>query len=205
MKVAVGTAAVLALALLLYLTFGEYTRKVHVTGSIVPGTGVIRAVASQYGMVVARPVRGGDVVAQGQVLYELSSERTNGSGGIDARIDHSLIERRSLLAEERELQTAQLQQREKEIYQGGAVPKFGGASSERGPVLAHACCARPGGSRASGSKSYSSTCSGCRDGGGADRRTGPIRSGRNAARHRYSACEYARSAFAGPLERRRLY
>jgi membrane fusion protein len=117
MAVAAGTAAVLALALLLYLTFGEYTRKVHVTGSIVPSAGVIRAVASQYGMVVARPVRDGDIVAQGQVLYELSSERTNGSGGIDARIDHSLIERRSLLAEERELQTAQLQQREKEIDQ----------------------------------------------------------------------------------------
>lgn len=110
MRLAAGIALGLTLALGCYLVLGEYTRKVRVAGRIVPAAGALKAVAPQFGRIVARQVQDGDSVQAGQVLYELSSERAGESGGIDARIDASLAARRDLLAQERALQTEQLQQ-----------------------------------------------------------------------------------------------
>jgi membrane fusion protein len=115
MRVAAISAAILTIALALYLWFGEYTRKVRVTGQIVPAAGALKAIAPQPGRIVARHVRDGDVVAAGQVLYELSSERAGQGGGIDTRIDGLLASRRELLMQERTLQSQQLQQRERSL------------------------------------------------------------------------------------------
>jgi membrane fusion protein len=115
MKLAASVAGILTIALILFLAFGEYTRKVRVTGQIVPAAGTIKVTSPQYGRVITRLVAEGNQVLKGQVLYELSSERTNEKGGIDARIDISLAARRTSLAEETNLQTQQLQQREKAL------------------------------------------------------------------------------------------
>ena len=45
--------AVLALAMLAFFVFGEYTRKARVTGVIVPVNGIVRIVAPQAGVVRA--------------------------------------------------------------------------------------------------------------------------------------------------------
>ena len=111
-RLAAAISLALAALLLLLLVFGEYTRKVHVSGQLVPASGVIKAEATQSGRVVARNVADGDIVAEGQVLYELSAERTNRDGGIDARISASLAARRRLLADEADLQARQCQQRQ---------------------------------------------------------------------------------------------
>lgn len=115
MRLAAGIAVVLTLALGFYLGLGEYTRKVRVAGQIVPAAGALKAVAPQFGRVIARQVQEGDIVQAGQVLYELSSERDAQGGGIDARIHASLDARRDLLTQERVLQTQQLQQHEKSL------------------------------------------------------------------------------------------
>lgn len=112
MRLAAAFAAVVTVMLLVYLTVGEYTRKVRVSGQLVPTAGVIKAVAPQFGRVLNRPVHDGDTVKAGQVIYELSSERDAQGGGIDTRIDVSLAARRDLLNQERILQTQQLQQHE---------------------------------------------------------------------------------------------
>ena len=115
MRLAAGIAALLTISLAFYLAYGEYTRKVKVTGQLVPSEGAIKVVAAQFGRIVGRRVHEGDVVTSGQILYELTAERSNANGGIDARIDVSLASRRELLAQERFLQTQQLQQREKSL------------------------------------------------------------------------------------------
>lgn len=115
MRIAAIAAAVLTIALALYLSFGEYTRKVRATGQIVPAAGALKAVAPQFGRVIARHVQDGDLVQAGQLLYELSSERAGQGGGIDTRIDVSLASRRELLTQERVLQTRQSKQQQRSL------------------------------------------------------------------------------------------
>lgn len=115
MRLAAGLAAILTISLFFYLAYGEYTRKVVVAGQIVPSSGAIRVVSPQFGRIDERKVHEGDVVIKGQVLYELTAERSSVNGGIDSRIDVSLSSKRALLIEERLLQDQQLQQREKSL------------------------------------------------------------------------------------------
>ncbi|HJU71805.1 MAG TPA: biotin/lipoyl-binding protein [Paucimonas sp.] len=105
----------LILALGIYAYVGEYTCKVRIVGQLVPSAGVLNVVAPQSGRILARHVRDGDAVHAGQLLYELSSERTGSGDGIDTRIDASLAARRDLLMQERTLQARQLQQHEKSL------------------------------------------------------------------------------------------
>ncbi|MBC7681985.1 MAG: hypothetical protein H7172_06595, partial [Ferruginibacter sp.] len=44
--------AVLAMSLLAFLVWGEYTRKIRASGTIVPNTGVIKVTPAQAGIVV---------------------------------------------------------------------------------------------------------------------------------------------------------
>lgn len=115
MRLAAAIAAALTIVLIVYVCFGHYTRKVRVVGEVVPAAGVLKAIAPQFGRVVKRHVQDGDIVKQGQVLYELSAERAGDGGGIDTRIDASLKIRGELLVQELALQTQQLQQREKSL------------------------------------------------------------------------------------------
>ncbi len=112
MRLAAAFATVVTVALLSYIAVGEYTRKVRVSGQLVPSAGVIKAVAPQFGRILSRQVHDGETVKAGQVIYELSSERDAQGGGIDTRIEVSLAARRELLTQERVLQTQQLQQHE---------------------------------------------------------------------------------------------
>ncbi|MEC5162480.1 MULTISPECIES: HlyD family efflux transporter periplasmic adaptor subunit [unclassified Janthinobacterium] len=115
MRLAAGLAAIMTMALSFYLAYGEYTRKVVIAGQIVPSAGAIKVVSPQFGRIDERKVHEGDVVIKGQVLYDLTAERSNINGGIESRIDVSLASRRALLIEEQFLQDQQLKQREKSL------------------------------------------------------------------------------------------
>jgi membrane fusion protein len=115
MQIAAWVSIVITLALITYVSFGDYIRKVRVTGRIIPAAGALTVVSPQFGRVVARHVHDGDTVQAGQVLYELSSERISDKGDIDAHIDAALSTRRDLLVQERALQSQQLQQHEKSL------------------------------------------------------------------------------------------
>lgn len=110
-RLAALVSGCIMLALGIFVSCGEYTRKVRVPGQIVPATGAIRVVASQFGRITTRHVHEGDTVERGQVMFELSNERMGASGGVERRINLSLSARRVELAEERKLQIAQLTQR----------------------------------------------------------------------------------------------
>lgn len=108
MRVAAAGAGALTLALGLLLAFGTYTRKVTVAGQLDPGAGSVKAVAPQFGRIARSLVVDGQLVAAGQPMFELSQERTGGSGAVDAHIDHLLATRSDARDQTRRLQTEEL-------------------------------------------------------------------------------------------------
>jgi membrane fusion protein len=115
MRVAAWVSATLVAALVVFAVVGEYTRSVRVSGQLVPAAGTLKAVAPQFGRVTHKRVHDGEAVRAGQVLYELSSERASDGDGIDRRIEMALKMRGDMLTQERDLQTRQLQERERSL------------------------------------------------------------------------------------------
>lgn len=113
-------AAALISALLLatfgcFLSMGQYTRKVRVTGSLVPTTGAIKVVAPQFGRVQSCQVREGETTAVGRVMFELSAQRSSEGGDLDQRIEVALASRRESMTQEKVLQIQQLRHREQSL------------------------------------------------------------------------------------------
>jgi membrane fusion protein len=94
-----GVAVATALALGAFLALGEYTRKVRVSGVLVPDRGLIRLVSPQDALVVERRVAEGARVHAGDVLFVLSLDRSAASGDTQAAVQRSLAAREKSLAE----------------------------------------------------------------------------------------------------------
>ncbi|MDB5959598.1 MAG: hypothetical protein JWP59_892, partial [Massilia sp.] len=110
MRVAAGFGGAVVLAVLLLLGFGEYTGKVRVGGVLAPAGGALKVVAAQAGRIKARHVKEGDIVGDGQLLFELSAERIGAAGSIDERVGAQLAERRHQVELRRAASAEQLQQ-----------------------------------------------------------------------------------------------
>jgi membrane fusion protein len=110
MKVAAGFGGAVVVAVALLLAFGEYTSKVRVSGHLEPVGGAIKVVAGQSGRISVRHVREGDTVKAGQLLFELSAERIDAAGSIDARVGAAIDVRRDQIALRRDVSIAQLRQ-----------------------------------------------------------------------------------------------
>lgn len=94
-------AAVLGVLVVLFLTYGTYTRRATVTGQLVPSAGVIRVHTPQTGVVVERKVNEGQIVRKGDVLFVLNSDRLgSGTREIQADIGQQVDERRRSLEAE---------------------------------------------------------------------------------------------------------
>ncbi len=64
------------LAAILFLVFGEYTRRVRVSGVVLPIDGLTRLVAPQAGWVTELKVKEGQNIRRGDILYTLSIDST---------------------------------------------------------------------------------------------------------------------------------
>jgi membrane fusion protein len=104
LHVLTGLALASAVAVLTYLTLGEYTRKARVTGVLVPDKGVIRLMAPRTATVLEAHVAEGRMVHQGDTLYVLSVERSTLAGDTEAAVQQTLA------ARERSLQGASQEQ-----------------------------------------------------------------------------------------------
>jgi len=91
--------ALSAMAVGAFLTLGEYTRKVRVTGVLVPDRGVIRLVPPQDAVVLERRVVEGAQVRAGDVLFVLSLDRAAAGGDTQALVQRTLAERAQSLRE----------------------------------------------------------------------------------------------------------
>jgi membrane fusion protein len=91
----------IALGVVLFASFAEYTRKAHVTGYLAPTKGLVKVHAPQSGTLIEMRVEEGQQVKQGDVLYVLSTERSS----LNARESQALAiaqlrERRASLVRE---------------------------------------------------------------------------------------------------------
>lgn len=121
MRLAAVVAALLVIAVLGFLVTGHYTRSVTVSGVLVPVAGATRSTSPQFGPIVAMHAREGDIVHEGQVLFELSSERDTLGGGVETRTSNALLAQRELAAVEAEAQLAQLAQKRQELHARRAI------------------------------------------------------------------------------------
>ncbi len=76
-----GIVLVVTLALVGFFVWGEYTQHETLFGQLVPARGIVEVRAPQVGTIVQRSVAEGSVVASGDVLYIISSERVSRTHG----------------------------------------------------------------------------------------------------------------------------
>ncbi len=88
-----------AVAIGAWLVLGEYTRKAHVSGVLVPDRGWIRLVAPQLATVAERRVEQGQAVHAGDVLFVLTLDQYVGDGTAQQRVQSSLRARQESLQE----------------------------------------------------------------------------------------------------------
>ncbi len=74
-----GCAVLIAALVLAYGCYGEYTRKAHVPGYLVPTKGLIKIFAPETGTVTEKYVSEGQEVKQGDALFVISTERSTES------------------------------------------------------------------------------------------------------------------------------
>lgn len=96
-----GLVACTAMATGLFLFQGEYTRKAHVLGVIVPDRGLLRLPSPAVGTVVERRVSEGDPVRAGEVLFVVSVDKSTLKGDAQSAVQGSLDARQRSLQEAR--------------------------------------------------------------------------------------------------------
>lgn len=83
-----------------FFTFGEYTRRVRASGTIVPSSGIIRVFTPQVGRVTELAVADGDAVHRGDPLYTLSLDSVTALGETEAAVATQMRLQRAELAAE---------------------------------------------------------------------------------------------------------
>jgi membrane fusion protein len=96
-------ALAIALAILAFLMWGEYTRKARLTGALVPAEGLVRVVAQQAGRVESVRVSEGQETREGEVMITVADGRAGSSReDVGSTIAARLGERGRSLEQQRE-------------------------------------------------------------------------------------------------------
>lgn len=103
-----GVAALIALALFCFVTFGSVTKKARVTGITIPVGGSISIAAPNAGLLIHSHVKEGQRVQAGEVLFELSNERQGEKGEITFLVAQQLANRQQSLEAEQRLRGVQV-------------------------------------------------------------------------------------------------
>ena len=105
LRLLVLAAVAIALALLAYGAWGEYTRKAHVAGYLAPTLGLIKIHTPQTGRIREKRVSEGQRVKQGDPLFVIASERaTAAAADTEAAMLRELALRRASLQREQSKQ-----------------------------------------------------------------------------------------------------
>lgn len=108
-----GLAALVGATIVAFLFGASYTKRVTVSGQLLPDTGLVKMYATQHGVVLEKRVAEGQAVKRGDVLYVLSSDRQDASTrGVQEAISRQVGLRQQLLHEE-VAKTRQLQDDER--------------------------------------------------------------------------------------------
>ena len=83
----------IALCIIAFFIFFSTTSKAQAVGVLLPTAGVIRVTPAQGGIITDKRVKEGQTVKEGQVMFVLSSERSNGSSESTEKKISILLER----------------------------------------------------------------------------------------------------------------
>lgn len=90
---------VFVVAIALFVTFADYTRRVRVSGIILPHDGLTRVAAPQSGWITDLRVEEGEQVRRGDVLYTLSIDVTTALGATQGAVSDILAHKRTELTQ----------------------------------------------------------------------------------------------------------
>ncbi|MEZ0211278.1 MAG: HlyD family secretion protein [Methylophilus sp.] len=106
-------AVLFATMVVVFMTWGTYTKRSAVIGQLVPETGLVKVYSPQFGIVVEKRVREGQAVKRDEVLFVLSSERySDEQNSIQASISTQHKQQRQSLQDE--IGKTRLQQRDEQ-------------------------------------------------------------------------------------------
>ncbi|MBL0124135.1 MAG: biotin/lipoyl-binding protein [Betaproteobacteria bacterium] len=94
-------ALMVAIAVVVFFGWGEYTKKARVTGQLTPETGVVKLYARESALVRDMRIKEGQQVKSGDILFALAPERIAASGSdANAIASTELVSRRAALTSE---------------------------------------------------------------------------------------------------------
>jgi len=100
-------SVILVLTIFVFMIKGEYTRKAHLEGIVMPSTGIVKIEALSGGYVTQLLVQEGECIKARQVLYHLSGEYYGRQGtGTLAAVALSLTHQYHMLEHQREQERA---------------------------------------------------------------------------------------------------
>ncbi|ENX35231.1 hypothetical protein F889_00898 [Acinetobacter colistiniresistens] len=94
-------AAVVGMTILLFLFLGSYTKRISVTGQLMPSSGLIQVYSPDRGIVVEKLVKENQVVKRGDVLYTISTSRFNKQDSYNALLQSQIETKQQTLEQER--------------------------------------------------------------------------------------------------------
>jgi membrane fusion protein len=124
LAVMVTLSVLVGAALVAYVIWGNYTRKVQIQGLLVPTHGVLKIVSAQSGQVVALRVAEGQSVKRGDVLMEISTQRSIGHESVDSTVEQQIAEQLAL--KQRSLESERTRQQELLNTQSSALIRRAG-------------------------------------------------------------------------------
>lgn len=112
------TTIVLLILIFSFIYFGEYTRKAHLSGIVMPSSGLVKVTPRYSGYVTTLTVKEGQHVNAGESLYYVSGEHYNGQGaGTLAAMSLSLKAQYSMLASQQALESRDNSQQQLAVRQ----------------------------------------------------------------------------------------
>ncbi|WP_259222871.1 MULTISPECIES: HlyD family secretion protein [Raoultella] len=112
------TTLALLLCITLFLYYSSYTRKAHLTGIVMPSTGLVKITPQYAGYITRLTASEGQHVIAGEPLYHISGEHFNGQGnGTLAAMSISLKTQYAMLASQQTLESRDNQQLQEAVSQ----------------------------------------------------------------------------------------
>jgi membrane fusion protein len=103
LKLLTGVSVLLAMGVVAYFAWGSYTRKVQVSGVLMPTQGLTKVASPQGGMVTNMKVTEGQTVRQGDILFEISAQRNTdntATGSVEKQTAAQLLVKQNSLQAE---------------------------------------------------------------------------------------------------------
>lgn len=137
MSVCAVTTLFLVLSVALFVYFGSYTRKAHLTGIVMPSSGLVKITPQYAGYVTRQTVSEGQHVIADEPIYHISGEHYNEQGtGTLAAMNMSLRTQYAMLSSQQALELRDNSQQQHAIQQRIASLKPQITSAEQRLMLA---------------------------------------------------------------------